>query len=197
MTTAVLDEPLAPEDTTAPDTTTAPDPDAPHGINPRTGRPYQRSPEWRAKLAETLSRGRATQAAKAPARKSKKAAGARPAAGAGPDYRTAMLGLLQVPAFALGMGAKFNPKLGLDAAAITLHAPAVADAVAATAEQDDRIAAVLDRVLAVGPYGALLGAVVPLALQLAANHGVIPPAPEAGILTPEQLVDAVGAAAGQ
>lgn len=192
MTAPTLD-PLAPEDIDGgPDE--APDPDAPYGRNPKTGKPYSRPPEWRAKLAETLARGRATQAAKAPARKAAPKAKAK--ADGGNDYRVGVLGLLQVPAFALGMASRWNPKLGLDAAAIGLHAPALADAVAATAAHDDRLAAVLDRVLAVGPYGALLGALLPLGLQLAANHGAIPAAPEAGILGPEQLLQAAGAAAG-
>jgi hypothetical protein len=43
----------------------------------------------------------------------------------------------------------------------------------AVAEQDPKVARVLDRICAVGPYGALVTAVVGLGAQLAANHGRI------------------------
>lgn len=58
-----------------------------------------------------------------------------------------------------------------DAAAITLHSPALSGALVAVAEQDPKVARVLDRICAVGPYGALVTAVVGLGAQLAANHG--------------------------
>jgi hypothetical protein len=61
-----------------------------------------------------------------------------------------------------------------DAAAIAMHAEPIGDAMAETAANDPKFAAILDRILKVGPYGALFAAVSPLALQLFANHGYIP-----------------------
>ena len=59
-----------------------------------------------------------------------------------------------------------------DAIAITVHWPGIAKALDETAQANPALAAVLDRVIAVGPYGALLTAVMPLAAQLAVNHGL-------------------------
>lgn len=167
------------------------DPDAPHGRNPRTGKPYKRSPEWRAGLADALARGRQTQA-KAPGRKSvpRRPAG-KAAAGAVPDYRPGLLALAQVPAFILGAVGRYRPAFALDAATVKLHAPNLAEAIHQTALVDDRTAAILEKVLAAGPYAAILGALVPMALQIAANHQAVPVVPELGILTPDQLVEAI------
>jgi hypothetical protein len=193
MTTAVIDPPEALDDDRDDQVPAVDvDPDAPYGRNPRTGLPYKRSPQWRAGLAEALQRGRATQAGKAPPRKAasrKTSAGTK--ASTGTDYRQGVAALLQIPAFALGVVGRYRPAYALDAAALTLHTPTLADAVHQTALSDERVAAILDRVLAAGPYGALLGALMPLALQIAANHKAIPPVAELGILTPDQLVEAL------
>jgi hypothetical protein len=61
-----------------------------------------------------------------------------------------------------------------DAAAIALHSEPIGDAVAETAANDPRFAALVDRLVHAGPYAALLGAVAPLVLQLMANHGYAP-----------------------
>lgn len=166
------------------------DPDAPYGRNPRTGKPYQRPPEWRAKMADALARGRVTQSSgKPPARKAVK----KPASAGATDYRPAIAALLQIPATALAMLGRHKPAFALDSATIQLHTPMLANAIHETAVVDDRVAAILDRALAAGPYGALLGALIPVALQIAANHGRIPAVAEMGIMTPEQLVAALDA----
>lgn len=111
----------------------------------------------------------------------------------GPDYRGAVRGLLQLPGAVLAVVARFVRKqetreaLAADSATITYHTPAIADAVHETALNEPRFAAVLDRALQVGPYGALLAAAVPFVMQLAANHGRIPAGPETGLLTREEL----------
>jgi hypothetical protein len=106
------------------------------------------------------------------------------------DYTPAIAGLLQLPAFALTFGSRYQPDLALDAMAISLHTPGIATAVNAMAQEDEQLAALLDRILKVGPYGALLAAVTPLALQIAANHRMLPANPDVGILTPDQLMAA-------
>lgn len=179
---------LSPEPVEVPEV----DPDAPYGRNPKTGKAYRRSPEWRASVAATLAKGRQIRASRGAAPRppsARKPAGKRPAAAV--DYRPGVKGLLQVPAFALGVLGRRDPVYALDSAAVTLHADAIADAVHETAVADERVAAILDRVLAVGPYGALLGALLPLALQIAANHGAVRPSPDLGVLGPDELVAAV------
>lgn len=92
----------------------------------------------------------------------------------GTDYRPGILGLLQLPAGVLAVAGLNKPELAADAATLTVYAPGVADAVNDLANERPEIAAVLDRVLAVGPYGALLAAVTPMVLQILCNHEVIP-----------------------
>lgn len=62
-----------------------------------------------------------------------------------------------------------------DAGAVDMHAAPIAHEVAVLAENDDRIANIVDRLTAVGPYAALLTAVMPLALQILVNHDRIKP----------------------
>jgi hypothetical protein len=80
-----------------------------------------------------------------------------------------------------------RPEFAADAAAITVHAPPIAGALDDLAQEDPAAAAVLDRILQVGPYGALLAAVAPLVLQVLANHSAIPPG-TLGTIPPPQLI---------
>lgn len=77
-----------------------------------------------------------------------------------------------------------------DAAAIALHAEPIGEAVAEVSANDPRFAAIIDRLVHAGPYAALLSAVAPLALQLAANHGYAPVG-LLGTMGKEQLIAAV------
>lgn len=100
------------------------------------------------------------------------------------DYRAGIEGIGQLAGGALFFVAP------ADAAAVMLHTPPIAAALNDLAQQDPRVAAMLDKLLAVGPYGALLAAVMPLVLQILTNHGKIP----AGVLgthTPDELIGAV------
>jgi hypothetical protein len=62
-----------------------------------------------------------------------------------------------------------------DAAAIGQHFPAVSVELAKVAETSDVVAKPIDFLIEVGPYGSLIAAVMPLAMQIAANHGMIDP----------------------
>lgn len=92
----------------------------------------------------------------------------------GPDYRPGIIGFLQIPAFALGAAGQVNEDFALDGAALSMHAPNIAEALNQLAAENPTVAAALDRILAVGPYGAIIGACLPLLLQIAANHRAIP-----------------------
>jgi hypothetical protein len=167
------------------------DPDAPYGINPRTGKPYKRSPEHRAKLTVHLTQ--------ANERRAREKAGLKPApAGTSrvrkgeTDYRPAIIGLGQLVAAAMFQGSRWVPGLELDGLAVTMHMPAIAEAMQQTAVLDDRMAAILDKITSVGPYGLIIAAVTPLALQIAVNHNIMPPSESAGTYAPADLLAAAG-----
>lgn len=70
----------------------------------------------------------------------------------------------------LGLSAK---GLYADAAATSIHGPSVARELATLSETDERIASIIDYLTTAGPYTGLIMAVLPFALQIAANHGRI------------------------
>lgn len=111
----------------------------------------------------------------------------------GPDYRAGVLALLSLPAMLLGLLARVTGRadLAADSAAISVRAPQLADAAQITAEQDPRFAAILDRAMHVGPYGALVAAAGMLLAQVAANHGMLPAAESLGIFEPDTLITMV------
>lgn len=84
------------------------------------------------------------------------------------DYRPGFLGLAQLGSFVANF---FSP---LDAIAITDHAPNIAEAVQVTADNDPKFAAAMDRILSTGPYAALLGATIPMVVQILHNHDKVP-----------------------
>jgi len=100
------------------------------------------------------------------------------------EYKEGINGLLQ-----LGALAAF-PVAPADAAAVSMHGESVSEAVADLALTDERVAALLDKILTAGPYGALLAAVIPLAAQIAVNHGLLKPG-LAGTLAPRDLITEV------
>lgn len=130
-------------------------------------------------------------------------ASARPRAkeAAGPDYRAALGMLIHLPVGIMSVAARGirderrRQALQLDAMTLTVHGPALAEALARTAEQNARVAAALDKIVKVGPYGEVIAAVAPIALQIAANHHLVEAGAVPGTMTAEQLLDAVSAAA--
>ena len=92
-------------------------------------------------------------------------------------YFDGVSGLMQIASAGLAMA---NP---VDGFCVAQHTPPIASAVADLAVERPEVAAALDKVLAVGPYGALIGAVLPLVVQIAHNHNRVP----------EQMAKALGA----
>lgn len=92
----------------------------------------------------------------------------------GPDYRAGIRGILQMVAAPLAIAGMKQPELALDAATITLHADNVAEGVAEAALEIPQLQAILDKVMTVGPWGAVLAPCLALGAQIMANHGVIP-----------------------
>jgi len=68
-----------------------------------------------------------------------------------------------------------------DAGAISLHMPAVSRETAALADTNEGIAKGIDYLISMGPYSALITAIMPLALQIAANHDRIDASKAAGL----------------
>lgn len=83
-----------------------------------------------------------------------------------------------------------------DAGAIQMHGPGISRELAKLAEENDQVAKLIDSLGAVGPYTGIVIAVMPLALQIAANHNKIDSDKAAGlggIMKPEDLAAKVKA----
>jgi hypothetical protein len=110
------------------------------------------------------------------------------------DYRPALLGLFQLPQVGLGLAAKFAKRdelktaLVLDGMTVGIHAGNMAEALNTTAQHDEKLAKLLDKLSTVGPYSLVLTAVLTPIAQVLANHGVVAPNPQMGILPAEELV---------
>jgi hypothetical protein len=60
-----------------------------------------------------------------------------------------------------------------DAGALRNHGPGISREIVVLADSDDRVATFVDYLTTAGPYTGLMMAVLPLVLQIAANHGRI------------------------
>lgn len=79
-----------------------------------------------------------------------------------------------------------------DAGAFVYHGENVSVAAAEMAESNAQVARVIDFVVSVGPWAALLGAAMPLALQIMVNHKRIPESAlpmltQIGVMTPAAM----------
>lgn len=83
-------------------------------------------------------------------------------------YVEGISGIFQIVAAGVSM---VDP---VDGFCVAQHTPPIADAVADLAVERPEVAAALEKILTVGPYGALIGAVLPLAVQIAHNHNKVP-----------------------
>ena len=84
----------------------------------------------------------------------------------------AALGLIRAGAYAAGFLGRFKfvPILPEDIAAVHVHARPIAQALAETAEEDEKFARVFDRLTELGPYAAIGEAIMPLIIQFVANR---------------------------
>jgi hypothetical protein len=118
------------------------------------------------------------------------------------DYRPAILGLAQLPQLALGLVAKLAKKeetktaLVLDGMTIGIHAPNIAEALNTTAQTEDKLAQVLDKLSTVGPYSLVVMALLTPTIQILANHRIVAPNEQMGVLPADKLLELAGAMAG-
>lgn len=89
-----------------------------------------------------------------------------------PTPAEAIRGILQIPAAGLIITGQRVESVALvaDGATILVHGPPVAEAIQTIAENDPRVMALLEKVLAFGPYGLLLAALMPMTAQFIRNH---------------------------
>lgn len=85
------------------------------------------------------------------------------------EREEALNGVFQMFSFGLTMANQWA-----DAGAFAIHGPNVSRETVKLAEKYERVGSAIDALAHVGPFTAILGAVMPLALQLAANHKRIP-----------------------
>jgi hypothetical protein len=113
------------------------------------------------------------------------------------DYAGQLTTALQVPAAILAVVATSteNEALLADSLTLTHYAPAFANALGELATEKPEFAAALDRITKASPYGSLLVVAIPFALQLATNHGRVPPAKNLGVVSRDELIAAAGVAA--
>lgn len=106
------------------------------------------------------------------------------------DYRPALCGLGQLGAAVL---MAVSP---LDAHAVVTHTVPIAEAAQITADASPGFAALLDKIVGIGPWSALVAATVPLGLQVAANHGWLPVnlAVQLGARDPQDIARELGLA---
>jgi len=102
-------------------------------------------------------------------------------------------GLAQVGGALLMFASTRMPKqqipLAADALTVVNTADQLAEAVADTAQNDPRFAAIVDKICAAGPYGALIAVGFSIGGQCARNHGLAVP----GTVAPEDLIRAAQA----
>lgn len=141
------------------------------------GTPYKRDPSIYAR--RDANRARKASTPKRSKSKSK-----------GPDYTDDVLGILQLVGVPLALAGTYDRAFLADVVALNEHAPNIASAVNDIALEDERVAAVLERLGKVGPYGMLLTAVTPLIAQMAVNHRVLAPG-LLGTADPDALVASI------
>jgi hypothetical protein len=97
-----------------------------------------------------------------------------------------VMGMVQLSAAGCMLAERATGQKAFRADAITLASSAdeLGEALAATADQDERFARVIDKICAVGPYSALVGVVFSVGSQIARNHGAQLP----GTHAPEDLI---------
>lgn len=105
-----------------------------------------------------------------------------------PDYTDGLTGLLQTVTLPLAIAGMQNQTLAADAVTIDTHGPNVVTALNSLAQERPEVAAILEKMLSVGPYGLLVAAITPMAMQLLVNHNVMKPG-MLGTVAKSELVD--------
>ena len=145
--------------------------DAPFGRKP-DGSPYKRDPKIYQARSQRARAGRAGGTAAGPSRKSRPNSSKQETDERRQARAQAVTNLLAAPTgtlAAIGQGVG-SAALLADAVVLSENAVPLADAIAGVAEQDHRIAHVVDQIVKSTPW-TVLGAVVgTMALQIAANH---------------------------
>ena len=120
-----------------------------------------------------------------PTRKNPSKTSARAQAAKTQEREDGLNGLFQLGAFAaLTFGQH------ADAGACATHGPNISREVATLAENNDSIGKTVDYLTGVGPYAALIAALMPFTLQILVNHNRIPNSPalaQFGVYPPEML----------
>jgi hypothetical protein len=80
-----------------------------------------------------------------------------------------------------------------DAATLEAYGPGVAEALNELAKENAQVAAMLERVLAMGPYGLFFAALLPMVAQIMTNHreDLLGITRAVGAVPPEELIKAV------
>lgn len=121
-------------------------------------------------------------AASAPPRNTRQKAPAAPRRTVTDTRAEAVNGLFQLASFGCVMVGQYA-----DSATIAEHGPNISLETAKLAQQNDKIGQWIDYLTQAGPYAGLVTAVLPLALQLAANHKRIDPSKVPGLQDPAVL----------
>lgn len=167
--------------------------DAPYGV--RKDGEAARKPGRPAGVRNGQGRGRRpTSAPPPPARP---AGPARPAAprkpkSGDPDYTAGIKGMVQLACVPLIPLAQRDKRFAADVATITLYGDELAQQWNDAAKILPEFAAILDKVMTIGPWSLVLAPVVSIGLQISTNHGMLP-AGTMGTLTVEEILARVSA----
>lgn len=178
MSTQTIDAPAPPERLSGPETAGETS-GAPTAVTADTDAPYGRTATGapKAKPGRKAKSGPAAPAA--PRRRG--SSGARTGSRApsresvAERYAQGCKNLLKTLITPLMIVGQRNDAVAADAATLATAGPELCDALGDLAAEEARVAAALDRLMSVGPYGALGTAVLAIVLQLGHNHGAVPP----------------------
>ncbi len=164
------------------------DPEAPYGRK-ADGTP-KRKPGPQKKAGSGTAVPRAPRPA---ARAPRKTSGRRATSVATMDYTEAIKGLGQLVAIPLSLAGRANVKLAYDAATVVAFLPDVAEFGNELAQSEPKVAALLDKVMTIGPYGKGVALALGIGAQIAVNHGWIPldAGKGMGAMEPEALMNHV------
>ncbi len=110
------------------------------------------------------------------------------------DRVAGLIGAFQLPATLLVIVGKqtSSKPLVADGVVLSSSAPGLSKALVDMADENPAIDRAINAVLTVGPYAELMGILIPLGLQLAANHGAAPANEMLGTATVDQVLDLAG-----